>query len=48
MSLQFRDRDVVWDSVTCFAQVQVDNVICSSLTHQRCNPIVENLQVCLI
>ena len=31
MSLHFRDKDVVQDSVKCFAQVQVDDVSCSSL-----------------
>lgn len=25
-SLQFRDKDVVWDGGKCFAQVQVDAV----------------------
>ncbi|NWT47417.1 CFA99 protein, partial [Chroicocephalus maculipennis] len=26
MSLQFRDKNVVWESVKCFAQVQIDNI----------------------
>jgi len=26
MSLQFRDRDVMQDSVKCFAQVKVDDI----------------------
>ncbi|KAK4827693.1 LOW QUALITY PROTEIN: hypothetical protein QYF61_020827 [Mycteria americana] len=41
MSLQFRDKDVMRDSAKCFAQVQVDDISCSSLIHQRCNPIIE-------
>ena len=41
MSLQFRDKDVVRDSVKCFAQVQVDDDSYSSLIHQCCNPIIE-------
>jgi len=44
--LQYRGKDVVWDSVECFAQVQVDDIICSSLTHQRCSPVIEGLQIC--
>ena len=46
MSLQFRDRHVMWDSVKCFAQVQVDDVSFSSLIHQCCNPLVELHQFC--
>jgi len=45
MSLQSRDKDVVWDSVNCFAQVQVGDVSCSPLIHQCCNPIVEGHQI---
>ncbi|GAB0190293.1 exostosin-2 [Grus japonensis] len=45
MSLQFRDKDVVRDSVKCLAQVQVDDISCSSLVHQRCNPIIEGHQI---
>ena len=46
MSLHFRDKDVMRDSVKYFAQVQVDDISCSSLVHQRCNPIVEGHQIC--
>ena len=46
MSLQFRDKDVMWDNVKCFAQVPVDDVSCSSLIHQCCNPIVDSYQIC--
>ncbi|CAM9935932.1 unnamed protein product, partial [Bubo scandiacus] len=35
MSLQFRDKDVMQDSIKCFAQVQVDDISCSSLIHQH-------------
>lgn len=31
--LQFRDKDVMWDSVKGFAQVQVNGISCSSLSH---------------
>ncbi|GAB0206720.1 mitochondrial enolase superfamily member 1 [Grus japonensis] len=46
MSLQFRDKDVLRDSVKCLVQVQVDDIGCPSLIHQRCNPIREGHQVC--
>ncbi|KAK4821251.1 hypothetical protein QYF61_016550 [Mycteria americana] len=46
MSLQCRDKDVVRNIVKCFVQVQVDDINCSSLHHQRCNPIVEDHQIC--
>ena len=46
MSLQFRDKDVKWDSDKCFAQVKVDDISCSSLIHQCCNPAVEGHQIC--
>jgi len=48
MSLQFRDKDVVRDSVKCFAQLQADDVSCSSLIHQHCNPVVEGHQICQV
>ncbi|KAK4830146.1 hypothetical protein QYF61_008634, partial [Mycteria americana] len=34
MSLQFRDKDVVWDSIKCFAQVQTDDF--HSFISKRC------------
>jgi len=37
VSCQYRDKKVVQGSVKCFAQVQVDNIRCPSLIHQRCN-----------
>jgi len=46
MSLHFRDKDVVWDSVKCFAQVQVDDISFSALTHQHSNPVIEGHQIC--
>jgi len=33
----------VQDSVKCFAQVQVDDIRCSSIISQHCNPIVEGV-----
>lgn len=44
-SLQFRDKDIMGDSIKCFAQVQVDDVNCSSPIHQCCNLIVEGHQI---
>ena len=44
MSLQFRDKDVVQDSVERFAQVQVDDVYCSTPVHQFRSPIIEGHQ----
>ena len=46
MSLQFRDKDVMQDSVKCFAQIQVDDVSCSSLIHHHCKPVLEGHQTC--
>ena len=46
MSLQFRDKDVMWDRVKCFTQAQVDDVGCSSLIHQCHNPTIEGHQIC--
>ena len=34
VSLQFRGKDVMWDSVIRFAQVQVDDISCSPLIHK--------------
>lgn len=34
---QFRDKDVLWDRVKCFAEVQADDICCSSLINQACN-----------
>ena len=48
MSLQFRDKDVVNDSVKCFAPVQVDDISCSSLIHQHGNLIIEGYQICQV
>lgn len=45
MPLEFGDKDGIQDSVKCFTQVQVDDVICSSLICQCCNP-VEGHQIC--
>lgn len=46
MSLQYRDKDVVWDSVTCFAQVQADEASHSSLIHYLCNSVTEGHRIC--
>ena len=46
MSLRFRDKDVVQDSIKCFAQVQVDDISCSSLIHQHRNPVIKGHQIC--
>jgi len=46
VSLQFNDKDVMGSSDKCFAEVQVDDVSCSSLTHQHCNPVAEGHQIC--
>ena len=45
LSLQFRDKDIMWDSVKCLAQVHVDDVSCPSFVHQHCNPIIQGYQV---
>lgn len=34
MSFHFRDKDVMSDSIKYFVQVQVEDISCSSLTHQ--------------
>lgn len=41
MCLHFRDKNVVWDSTKCFAEVQADGISHSSLIHQYCNAVVE-------
>ena len=46
MSFHFRDSDIIWDSGICFAQVQVDDISCFPLIHQRCNPVMEEHQIC--
>lgn len=45
-SHQLRQKDVMWDNVKCFAQVQVGNVSCSSLIHPCCNPSIEGCHIC--
>ncbi|GAB0199840.1 mitochondrial enolase superfamily member 1 [Grus japonensis] len=45
MSLQFRHKDVVRDSVKCLAQVQVDDVSCSILGPVLFNVFIKNLDV---
>jgi len=42
MSLQFIDKDVMQDSVKCFAKVRVEDISCS----QCCNPVIEGDQIC--
>lgn len=46
MSLQLRDKDMVWDSVKHFTQFQADGFSCSSLTHHLCNSTVGCHKVC--
>jgi len=43
-SFQFRDKDIMRDSVECLAQVQVDNVSCPLFVYYCCNPIIEGYQ----
>ena len=45
MPFQFRDKDIMRDSVECLAQVQVDDVSCPPFVCQNCNPITEGYQV---
>lgn len=45
MSLQFGDRDVVWDSIEYFTQLQVEGIRCSFFIHQYCNPVIEGHQI---
>lgn len=46
-SLQFKDNDVMRDSVKHFAQVQLDNIHCFSLT-QCCHPVKGGHQICQV
>lgn len=48
MCFHFQNMDVMWDSVKCFAQVQIDDVSSSSLIHQCCHLIVESNQICQV
>ena len=34
------------DSVEGLAEVQEDDIICSSVIHQRYNPVIEDHQIC--
>ena len=43
MSFQFRDKDIMWDSVECLAQVQVDDVSCPPFVYQY--PVIEGYRV---
>jgi len=45
VSFQFRDKDIMQDSVECLARIQVDDVSCLPFVHQRSNPIREGYQV---
>ena len=45
MCLQFRDNVVMWGTIKCFAQAQVDVVSCSSFRNQTYNPITEDHQI---
>ncbi|XP_056338994.1 nectin-3 isoform X2 [Oenanthe melanoleuca] len=40
--LQFRDKDVMRDSIKCFAQLQVGDISCSSILHQHYDPVVDS------
>jgi len=44
MPLQFRDKDVMWDSVKCFAQVQVDEYTRLYILHVK-NNNTRNLEI---
>uniref|UniRef100_A0A8V5FRB3 Uncharacterized protein n=1 Tax=Melopsittacus undulatus TaxID=13146 RepID=A0A8V5FRB3_MELUD len=39
------DKDVMWDSVKCFAQVQVDDDNCSTPVHHFCSSVIEDHQI---
>lgn len=39
LCLQFRDKDIMWDSIQCFAQVQMGDVCGSSLVHCGLAPL---------
>ena len=45
MSLKCRDKDVVWDHVKGFAEVQVNIICCSSFVHLCCHSIIEGHQI---
>lgn len=45
MSLQLKDKDVMLDNIKCFAQIQGDDVSCTSLIYQCCNPITVGGQI---
>lgn len=46
LSLQFRDKDMVWDHVKVLAQVQGDYINCPSFAHQCCHSLTEGHQIC--
>lgn len=46
MSLHFRDKNVMQDSVKYLAQVQVEDISCSSPIHHHCKPATEDSQIC--
>lgn len=46
ISLHFRDKDFVQDSIQGFTQVQVGAVSHSSLIHHSCNTVIEGHSVC--
>lgn len=48
MRLQFRDDVLTWDTVKCFAQVQVNDINSSSLIHQHYNPIMKDHWICQV
>lgn len=44
--LQFRDKDVMWDSVKGFAELQVGDTRSSSFIHHCCYSVMEGHQIC--
>ena len=48
MSLKFRDKNVMRDSIKCFTQVQADDTSYSSLIHQCCNLIIAGQEICQV
>lgn len=46
MNVSPADKDVMQDSTKYFIYVQIDDISCSSLTHQCCNAIVEGHRIC--
>lgn len=44
LSLQFRDKNAIWDQIKGLAEVQVGNISCPSCVHQCCHTIIKGHQ----